>query len=96
MDTGWGREPSTIKNHLLEFKRNVIKSKEIEKAPLYTSLGPNLFNKLLGMGPLADMLMRSLEPGKLSTFAQFDTFRISRSVFLTAWKVSIKGLLVGY
>ena len=32
MDAGWGREPSTIKNHLLEAKRKVIKCKDIGKA----------------------------------------------------------------
>ena len=35
MYTGWGREPSTIKNHLLEVKRNVIKCKDIGKTPSY-------------------------------------------------------------
>ena len=30
---GWGREPSTIKNHMLDFKINVIKREYIGKAP---------------------------------------------------------------
>ena len=32
LDAGWGREPSIIKNHLLEAKRKVIKCKDIGKA----------------------------------------------------------------
>ena len=57
LDAGWGREPSTIKNHILEVKRNFIKFKDIGKAQSYTSLGPHLFKDLLGMGPAVDMLM---------------------------------------
>ena len=33
MDAGWGRKPSTIKNHILEVNINVIKCKEIGKVP---------------------------------------------------------------
>ena len=33
MDAGWRREPSMIKNYMVEFKRNVIKCKDIVKAP---------------------------------------------------------------
>ena len=39
------------------------------------------------------MLIRSLEPGRISTFAPFDTFRSSLSDFSTVWKESIKGVL---
>ena len=89
------REPSKINNHMLEVNINAIKCKEIGKAPSYPSLGPPLFKDLLGMGPALDMLMRSLDPGRLSTFVQFDTFRISRSYFSTFWKAPIKGVLEG-
>ena len=33
LDSGWGREPSAIKNHMLEVNRNIIKCKDIGKAP---------------------------------------------------------------
>ena len=33
MDAGWGREPSTIKKHMLEVNRNFIKCKDIVKDP---------------------------------------------------------------
>ena len=40
MDSGWEREKSRIKNHLLEVKINVIKCKYIGKAPSYRQ-GPS-------------------------------------------------------
>ena len=77
LDAGWGREPFTIKNHMLEVKRNFIKCKYIGKAPSYLSLGTHPIKDILEMGPVVDMLMRRLDPGRLSAFAQFDTFRSS-------------------
>ena len=77
LDTDWGREPSTIKKHLLEVKRNVIKCKDVEKAPPYPSLGPHPVKELLRMGPEVDMLMWSLDPGRLIAFSLFNTFRSS-------------------
>ena len=50
LDAGWGSEPSTIKKNILEAKRNVIKRKDIGKAPSYPSLGPHPVKDLLGMG----------------------------------------------
>ena len=41
------------------------------------SLGTYTVKDMLGMVPEADMIMRSLDPGRLSIFAQFDTFRRS-------------------
>ena len=74
MDAGWGREPSMIKNYILEVKRNVIKCKDIGKAPSYLSLVHEPVKDILGMSPLVCMLMRILYPERLSIFAQFDTF----------------------
>ena len=93
LDAGLEREPSKIKNHLLEVKINVIKRKNIGKLPLYTYLVPHPVKDLLGMGPAVDILLRSLDPGSLSSFAQFDTFRSYWSDFSTVCKVSIKGVL---
>ena len=73
MDTVWGREPSTSKNNLLEVKVHVIKCKESLKAPSYPYLGLHMVKDLLRMGPAVDMLMRSLEPGRISPFSQFNT-----------------------
>ena len=83
LDTGWGIEPYTVKNHLLEVKVKFIKCKDIGKAPSYPSLVPHLVKALLVMDLVVDMLMRSLDPGRLSAFIQFDTFRISRSKIST-------------
>ena len=47
------------------------------------------------MGLAVDILMQSLDPGRLSAFAHFDTFRSSQSVFYKVCKVSIKGLIEG-
>ena len=55
-----------INNHLLEVKRNVIKCKDIGKAPSYPSLGTHPVKDPLGMGPAVEMLMRSLDLGRLS------------------------------
>ena len=77
MDSGWGMEHSTIKNHLLEFKMNVIKCKDIGKASSYLYLGPHPVKDLLGMGLAVEMLMRILDPGRIIASAQFDTFRSS-------------------
>ena len=93
MYAGWGIETPTIKNRLLEVKRNIIKCKDIGKAPPYPSLGTHPVKDMLGMGPTVDMLMRILDPGRLSTFTQFDTFRSSQSSFSTVWNDSIKGVL---
>ena len=93
MDPGWGREPSMIKNRMLEVKRNVIKCKDIGKTPSYPSLGTHPVKDLLGMDPEVDMLMQILDPGRISKSAQFDTFKISRSDFSTVWKASIKGVV---
>ena len=81
MDAGLGGVPSTIKNRMLEVNINVIKCKDIVKTPSYPSFGPQLFKELLGMGLAVEILMRSLDPGRLSTFAQCYTFRSSRSGF---------------
>ena len=67
-----------INNHILEVKINFIKFKDIGKAPSYPYLGTCPVKYLLEMGPTVDMLMRILDPGKLSTFAPFDTFRSSQ------------------
>ena len=77
MDSGWGREPSTSENHPLEVKINVIKCKDIGKAPSYPPLGPHPVMELLGMGPEVEMLMRILYPVRLSAFSQLNTFRSS-------------------
>ena len=77
MDTGWGREPYTIRNNFSEVKRSVTKSKEIENEPSYLPLGSNPAKDLLVMGPVVDIIMQSLDPGRLSTFSQFNTFRRS-------------------
>ena len=66
-----------IKNYILEVKRNVIKCKDIEKAPSYPSLGTHLVKYLLGMGPVVYILMWSLDPGRISNLVQFFTFRSS-------------------
>ena len=47
MEAGWGREPSTIKNHLLEVKKNLFKCKDIGKTPSYWSLGTHPVKDLL-------------------------------------------------
>ena len=77
LDAGLGREPYKIKNHLLEANRNVIKCKDIRKAPSYPTLGPSPIKDLLVMVTEADMLMQSLDPGRISEFAKLFTFRIS-------------------
>ena len=69
MDAGLGRETSTSNNYLLKVKRNIIKYKYIVKDPAYSSLGPHLVKDLLEIGPEVDMLMWSLDPGRLSIFA---------------------------
>ena len=93
LDAGWGREPSTIKNHMLEVKRKSIKCKYIVKAPSYPSFGPHRVKGLLVIGPAVDMLMRSLYPGSLSAFAQFDTFSSPQSDSSKVFKASVKGAL---
>ena len=60
LDAGWEGKPYSIKNHMLEFNRNIIKCKDTGKAPSYPSLGLHPVKDLLGMGPAADMLMCSL------------------------------------
>ena len=95
LDAGWGMEPSNIKNHLWEVNRYVTNFKEIGKAPSYLYLVPQPAKDLLGMGPPVDMLMRSLDPGRLSTFAQFNSFRSSWSYFSAVCKESINGVLEG-
>ena len=77
LHTGWGRESSRIKNHLLEVNDFFIKRKDIGKAPSYPYLCPHLVKDLLGMGPAVDMLTKSLEQGRISKISQFDTFRRS-------------------
>ena len=62
---------------MLKVNRNMIKCKEIENEPSYMSLGTYTVKDILGMVLEADMIMRSLDPGRLSIFAQFDTFRRS-------------------
>ena len=81
------------KNHVLDVNRNGIKCKEIVNAPSYPSLGHHSVKYLLEMGLPVDMLLRSLEPGRLSPFVKFDTFRSSWFGFSTVWKASIKGVL---
>ena len=77
LDAGWGREPSTVKNDLLGVKRKVIKCEDIGKEPSYPSLSNRLVKDMLGMGPMVYMLMKSLDPGRISAFTKFDTFRSS-------------------
>ena len=96
MDAVWGKEPYTIKDLLLKFNRDVIKCKDIGKALCYPFLGPRLVKDLLGMGPVVDILMRSLEQGILIAFEKFDTFTSSQSDFSTVWKAHIKGVVEGY
>ena len=62
---------------MLEVKRKIIKSGDIRKAPSYLSLVSCPVKDLLVMGPAVDMFMRILDPGRLSTFSQFNTLRIS-------------------
>ena len=80
---------------MLEVKINVIKCKNIGKVPSYPYFVLRPVKDLLGMGPAVDMLIRSLDPGRLSAFAQFDTFRSSWSDLSTFWKDSINLLLEG-
>ena len=84
-----------IKNHQLEVKINFIKCKDIVKGPSYPSLDPHPVKYLFEIGPPVEMLIRSLDPGKLSSFAQFETFGSSRLAFSIFWKASIKGVLEG-
>ena len=79
MDKDWWREPSTIKNHLVEVRRNVIKCRYTGKAISYPMLGPNLVRDLLGIVTAVEMLTRILDMGWINTFDQFDTFRTFRS-----------------
>ena len=74
LDTVWGTEPSTINNHMLEVKRNVIKCKDIWKALSYPSFCTYPVKDLLVMVPAADILMWSLEPETLVAFENFNTF----------------------
>ena len=81
---------------MVEVRRNVIKSRDIRKAISYPLLGHNPVKDILWMGPLVDMIIRSLDPGRCNTLEQFDTFRSSRSAFSTVWKLSIKGVVEIY
>ena len=92
LDAFCGREPSTIRNNFSEVKRNLIKCKDIGKAPPYPPLVTRPVKDILVMGQAVDMLMQSLYPGRLSTFANFDTYRSSWSDFSTFWKVYAKGV----
>ena len=85
--------PCTTKNQLLEVKRNVINCKDILKLPSYLFLGTHPVKYLLGMGPMVDMLIQSIDPGRFRTFAKLDTFRSSWSVLSTVYKAYIKGVL---
>ena len=85
--------PFTTKNQLLEVKRNVINCKDIVKLPSYLSLGTHPVKYLLGMCPMVDMLIQSIDPGRFRTFSKLDTFRISWSYFSTVCKAYIKGVL---
>ena len=82
-----------IKYHLVEVNRNVIKCKDTVKAPSYSYLGPHPVEELLGMGLDVDMLMQSQDLGRLRSFAEFDTFRISQSTFYTVCQTSIEGVI---
>ena len=82
-----------INNHILEVKINVIKFKDIGKAPSYPYLGLHLVKDLLEINPAVDMLIRILDTRRIRTFAQFYTFRSSWSYFSIVWKDSIKGVL---
>ena len=93
IDSGWGRETCTIRNHLSEVKIDINKCKEIGNAPSYMPLGTHPVKELLGMGPSAETLMQRLDPGRFITFAQFDNFRRYRSNFYTVCKASIKGVI---
>ena len=95
MDAGWGRKPSTIKNHMLEVNINVINCKYIRKSPSYTYLGPHPAKDMLVMFLAVDMLIQSLYLGRLSAFSQLDTVSRYRSDLSTVYKVSIKGVLLG-
>ena len=95
LDAGWVRETSTINNHLLEVNINVIKQKDIGKAPSYPYLGHIPVKEIFGMIPEVEMLMWSLDPGRLSTFAQFNPFGSSWSELSTVWKESINCVIEG-
>ena len=66
LDAIWGREPSTIKNHMLEVNRNFIKFKAIVKAVSYPSLGPHPVKYLFGMSPLVYMLIYNHQKYKIA------------------------------
>ena len=58
-------------------------------------MGTHPVKDLLGMGMEVDMLMRRFNPGRLSVFAQLDTFRISQSDLSTVCKDPMKGVIEG-
>ena len=93
LDAVWGRETYTVSNILSEFKINVTKCEYILKAQLYPLLVPHIVMDLLVMCLAVDVLMRSLDLGRLSTSSQFYTFRSYRLYFSTVWKASIKGVI---
>ena len=80
---------------MLEVKRNVINCKDIVKLPSYLSLGTHPVKYLLGMSPLVDMLVKSIDPGRFRTFAKLDTFSSSWKALSTVCKAYIKGVLEG-
>ena len=87
VDSVSGSEPSTTKNHLLEVNRNVPSVNKLERRHRI------LVKDLLGMGPAVDMLMRTLDPGRINIFPPYEIYRSSRSTFSTVWKDFIKGVL---
>ena len=54
-----------IKNHMLYFKRNVVKCKDIENLPSYSYLYIQPDKYLLGMVTAVDMLIQRLDPGRI-------------------------------
>ena len=56
------KEPSTIKNDMLEVKINVYKCRDIGKTSYYPSLVTHPVKDILGMGPSVDMIVSSLDP----------------------------------
>ena len=60
------------------------------------SLGPHPVKDLLVRGMVVDMLLRSLDPQRLSAFAKFYLFRSSQSDLSTVSKVYINRIMKGY
>lgn len=95
LDSGGGREHSTILNHLREVRRLIKKCRAINKPITFPSLGPFPVEDVLGIGPAMDVLMQSLDKGRNLAFVQFDTFRKARSCYSSLYRASWRRALEG-